>query len=126
MTITRTEPWKRAPALSALVAMLLISGCSSRALKAVVLDVTKRAPTERVDVFRNGETPQRRFKAIGEFSFEGKENEEEKALALFVSQGKKMGAQALMTEKHVSRFVQHGDFGRENFYLFEARAAVYE
>ena len=124
---------KRILALSALIAMPLVTGCgntqsssSLTPLNIVLLDSTKRAPTIAVDIFSNGETPKRPFKEIGEFSVEGGDHLDGLTLKLFVSEGKKIGAQAIVTEKHVSRVVQHGDFGRDTFCEFNAMAAVYE
>jgi len=113
--------------ISILAAVCLVLGCTPKGLKIVTLDRTKRAPTEKVDIFTKGEVPKRNIKDIAELSFDGGPgNTEEQALSLFVSEAKKSGAQAMVTEKPVSRAVQHGDFGRETFYVFKARIAVYE
>lgn len=113
--------------ISILAVVGLFLGCSPQGLKIVRLDTTKRAPTEKVDIFTNGETPKRSIKDIAELSFDrGPGTTEEQALSLFVSEAKKRGAQVMVTEKPVSRVVQHGDFGHETFYVFKARIAVYE
>jgi len=123
---------KRLLALSGLIAMPFVTGCGNRLSdsltqpRIVLLDTTKRAPTIAVDIFSKGETPKRPIKLIGELSVEGLENLDELALKMFVSEGKKMGAQAIITETRVTRVVQHGDFGRDTFCEFKARAAVYE
>ena len=116
--------------LSILACAGLFLGCTRNLAPNIVIrdiDKTKRAPTESVDVFTHGETPKRDIKDIAEFSYEATfGNTEELALDYFIPEAKKRGAQLIMTESHVSHVVQHGDFGRETFYVVKARVAVYK
>ena len=113
--------------ISILAGVGLFLGCSPKGLKILMLDTTKRAPTEKVDIFTNGEAPKRSIKDIAELSLDGAPGTtEEEALSVFVSEAKKRGAQVLVTENPAPRVVQHGDFGRETFYVFKARIAIYE
>ena len=114
-------------AMSTIAGVCLVLGCAPKGLKIVTLDRTKRAPTEKVDIFTSGEAPKRSIKDIAELSYEaGPGGTENQALSLFVSEAKKRGAQAVVTERPVSRRLQYGDFGSETFYMFKARIAVYE
>ena len=113
--------------IALLSCVCLFLGCAPKGLQIVMLDTTKRAPTEKVDIFTNSETPKRSIKDIAELSFDrGPGTTEQQALSLFVYEAKKRGAQVMVTEKPVSRAVQHGDFGRETFYVVKARVAVYK
>jgi hypothetical protein len=113
--------------LSILGCVGLFLGCAPKGLKIVMLDTTKRAPTQKLDMFTNGETPKGSVKAIAELSFDrGFETSDEHVLSLFVAEARKRGAQVLMAEKPVSRKVQHGDFGHEIRYVLKARIGVYE
>jgi hypothetical protein len=123
------EPMKKSlvKGMSILAGVGLLLGCSAKGLKIVMLDTTKRAPTEKVDIFTSSETTKKSIKDIAELSLDGAPGTtEEEALKVFVSEAKKLGAQVLVTENPAPRVVQHGDFGRETFYVFRARLAIYE
>jgi hypothetical protein len=108
----------------AFVALMLITGCAST--DRVVFDATKRAPTTAVDVFRPGEIPKREIKEIGELSFVGLPQDELKALAYFIAEGKKMGSQAIIVETPVPGSVRAGPFGAARLFVFKAKVVIYE
>jgi hypothetical protein len=108
----------------AFVASVLVTGCAST--DRVVFDTTKRAPTTAVDVFNPGESPKRAFKQIAELSFVGMREDELQALAHFVSEGKKMGSQAIICETPVPGQLRVGPFGATRLFVFKAKVVVYE
>ena len=112
--------------LSAFV-IALASGCAST--DQIILDSSKRPPTTSVEVFKDGESPNKSFKAIAELSFLGPREDELRAQKRFVAQAQKMGGNAVIFT--VVEAGQKGGGGMWGFntstaWVFKGKVVVYE
>ena len=104
--------------------LLMLCGCASTS--EVVLDNTKRPPTTSVEVFKDGKTPDRKFKQIAELSFLGPREDELRAQKRFVRQAQKMGGNAIIFR--IENAGQKGSFTvfQTTAYVFKANVIAYE
>ena len=77
-----------------LVLALLLVGCAST--NETILDSHNRAPTQSVDVFKDGKTPERAFTPIAELSFLGPPKDELRAQNHFVERARELGGSAVI------------------------------
>lgn len=118
---------KRLSALISLTAIAMLSGCVTA--DQVMLDNTKRAPTTSVEVFKDGNTPQKQYKQIAELSFLGPREEELRAQKRFVGEAQKMGGNAILFT--VVEAGQKGGgsmwgFNQSTAWVFKGLVIVYE
>ena len=113
-------------------AVLVITGCVSR--DAMMVDTTSRAPTDNVDIFKDGQKPEKPYKVIGYLTQLGPRQEELFALKSFVKEAKKRGAEGLIFEvpatgdvKSDLIFGQNGGLGgSKTEYTFKCNLIAYE
>ena len=122
---------KRINTLLALSALLLAAGCATT--DEVILDSTPRAPTTSVDIYKDGKTPDRKYKEIAELSFLGPREEELRAQKRFIAQAQKMGGNGVLFavvpagQKGGGAFgASGGGFGFSTAWVFTGKVIVYE
>jgi hypothetical protein len=106
----------------------LLFGCSSRD-DFLVLDNSKRKPTTEIELYTAPGKPDKPFKEIAVFNFEGESKDSLKATKIFISRAKAVGANAIIQEApEVHReFHQFGAIsGTTEHYLYKATAIVYQ
>jgi hypothetical protein len=77
-----------------LLAIAFLAGCAST--NQIILDKTPRPPTTNVEVFKDNQQPDRRFKIIAELSYLGPREEELTAEAFFIKQSKALGGDGIL------------------------------
>jgi hypothetical protein len=95
-----------------LLAALLLHGCAS-------------APRQRVELFRDGETPSRPFREISLFTDDGTLAEQGEIEQKMIKAARRAGADALIFEKLVRTGEELRGFGLATTYLYKARAVIY-
>jgi len=122
---------KQISTLIGLTALLVITGCAST--NEIVSDSTKRPPTTSVDVFKEGRTPDRKFKEIAELSFLGPREDELRAQKFFMGRAQKLGGNGIIFsvipagEKGGGLFGPNGGgFGISTAWVFKGKVIVYE
>ena len=111
------------------IAVLLLSaflvGCVSP--RAVMIDDTKRQPTTSIEVFREGNKPNKAYKEIAEISCNTWSGADAQALKALLTKAKKMGANAIITSPSQGTGYTFNPFGRSgNKSVWKAVAVVYE
>jgi hypothetical protein len=110
---------------SALLVAFLF-GCSS-APREVIYDHTQRQRTVAVEVFRDGNKPEKPYKEIGEIAYEDFGGEEPRVMNEMLDRARKLGANALIMQPRVDTDYQFNPFGRSGSrYMYKAIAVVYE
>jgi hypothetical protein len=117
--------------LLGLVALMPISGCVSA--DKLVTDATPRPPTTSVDIYKDGNAPDRKFKEIAELSFLGPREEELRAQKRFIRQARELGGNGILFavvpagQKGGGAFGAHGGwFGVSTVWVFKGKVIVYE
>jgi hypothetical protein len=80
---------------SSFLGLILLAGCVT-APNNTVFDATKRPPTNTVDIFRDGQKPQKSYTEIGELSQEYFAGEDAVVMKGFVETAKKRGADGII------------------------------
>lgn len=110
-----------------LLALIFLAGCAST--DELVFDPTPRAPSHRVDVYKDDQKPTDSFKAIADLTFLGPAQDELRAQRYFIERARVLGGSGIICWKEVAG--RSGDgFGQswhsENKYLYKAKVIVYE
>ena len=113
----------------ATIAVLLLAaflvGCA--APHTVRFDDTKRKTTSAVEVFREGNKPNRAYKEIAEISYNTWRGEDARVLEELLTKAKQLGANAIITSPSQSTGYTFNLFGRSgNKSVWKAIAVVYE
>lgn len=121
----------RTTALAALTLLLILTGCAST--NEVVSDPTPRPPTKAVEVFKDGQIPQKQFKQIAELSFLGPREDELRAEKFFIRRAQKLGGNGILFsivpagERGAGLFgANGGGFGVSTAWVFKGNVIVYE
>ncbi len=122
---------KQISALIGLAALLVITGCAST--DEFVSDSTPRAPTMSVEVFKEGQMPDKKFKEIAELSFLGPREDELRAQKFFIGRAQELGGDGIIFsvvpagEKGGGVFgPKGGGFGISTAWVFKGKVIVYE
>ena len=118
---------KRMNKYLALLTVAIITGCAST--NEVVTDSATRHPTKAVDVFKDGNTPNRAYKQIGELSFLGPREDELRAEKYFISRAKKMGGDGILFNVVLAGQKSGGSmygFSSSTAWVFKGKVVVYE
>jgi len=110
-----------------LVALLVITGCAST--DEVITDTTKRPPTTSVDIFKEGQVPDRHFKQIAELSFLGPREDELRAQKFFVERARKLGGNGIIFSVVLAGEKSSGTafgFNTSTAWVFRGKVIVYE
>jgi hypothetical protein len=78
----------------ALASLAFFLGCSS--VDRAISDTTLRMPTTSVDVYKDGKTPDRKYKEIAEMTYLDKRENELKAQRLFIKEALKIGGNGII------------------------------
>lgn len=107
-----------------LVSLLVGSGCVTA--DKIVLDTAPRQPTTAVDVYKEGKTPDRKYKEIAELSFLGPREDELRAQKRFIRQAQELGGNGIPFA--VVPAGQKGPFGVgfSTAWVFTGKVIVYE
>lgn len=117
------RPMKSISKVLALVSLLWFTGCAST--DEVITDSTKRQSTASIDVFKDGQTPNRQFKPIAELSFLGPREEELRAQKFFTGRAEKLGGNAIVfTVAPAGQ--KGGGIAFSTAFLFKGLVVVYE
>lgn len=109
----------------ALLALALLMGCA--APRDVLYDATKRAPTQTVDVFRDGAKPEKPVNEIGELAYEDFGGEEPRVMRKMIDRAKRLGANAIIVKPRTDTGYSFNLFGRSgNKYMYRSIVAVYQ
>lgn len=122
---------KRIIASLTLVPILLTVGCVTA--DKVVTDTTPRLRTTAVDIYKDGKTPDRKYKEIAELSFLGPREEELRAQKRFMHQAQELGGNGILLavvpagQKGGGAFGPNGGlFGVSTAWVFKGKVIVYE
>ena len=108
-----------------LLLIVFLFGCASP--QEAMFDNTKRQPTTSVDVFREGNKPQKQYKEIGEVSYEDFGGEDAHAMKELIAKAQKIGANGIIMQPRQDTGYNFKLFGRSgNKYIWKAVAVVYE
>ena len=118
------HPMKQISILIGLATLLLITGCAST--DEVISDSTKRAPTTSVEVFKDGNMPNQKFKEIAELSYLGPREDELRAEKRFIGQAKKLGGNGIIFTISNGSLKGGGTLFQTVAYVFKAKVIVYE
>jgi hypothetical protein len=94
-------------------ALFLLQGCTST------------QTTQHLEIFRDGEKPNRDFKEIGILTDDGGLAEQGEIEQQMVKRAKKMGADAIWFEKLTQTGDELKGFGLQKTYLYKAHAVVF-
>jgi hypothetical protein len=97
-----------------------IFGCAP--MDSAVYDSTNRPPTTKVDIYKDGRTPERQYKIIGEVAMPGHRDDELLRQRQIVEKAKQMGGEGLIFT--VSPSGQNALGVME--WLFKGKVIVYE
>lgn len=103
-----------------LVTIFSISGCAP--MDSAVYDSTSRAPTTKIDIYKDGRMPDRQYKIIGEIAMPGHRDDELLRQRQIVEKAKQMGGEGLIFT--VSASGQNALGVME--WLFKGNVIVYE
>jgi hypothetical protein len=101
----------------------LVSGCASHPLKGY--DGVGRQPKSDIDVYEDGNVPNKRYKIIMEFSAKGDGGKEAKIHRSFIEQAKKYGGDAIILKPNQGGF-SAGIMGAKSINSYSAIAVVYQ
>lgn len=122
---------KRIIASLALVPLVLAFGCVTA--DKVVTDTTPRPRTTTVDIYKEGNAPDKKYKQIAELSFLGPREEELRAQKRFMHQAQELGGNGILFavvpagQKGGGAFGPNGGlFGVSTAWVFTGKVIVYE
>jgi hypothetical protein len=107
--------------------LLLITGCAST--DEVVLDSTQRPHTTSIEVFKDGNVPQKAYKEIAELSFLGPREDELRAQKFFVERARKLGGNAILFNVVLAGQKSGGSmygYHTSTAWVFKGKVIVYE
>ena len=100
---------------------ILLAGCATPDSS-----VSIGSGPKRIELFRDGQKPNRLYKEIGLLTDDGALGEQGDIEAKFIKKAKKMGADALILSPLVKTGGELKGFGIVDTYLYKASAIVYD
>jgi hypothetical protein len=109
------------------IALAFCFGCATN--DQLIIDATKRAPTENIDLFVSGRTPNKPFQEIALLTYLGDPQDELEATRWFVKRARKLGANGVVVrgDEQFRRAAVMGSYATASVNrVWKASAIVYE
>jgi hypothetical protein len=105
-------------------AVAFLMGCATA--DQIVLDSSPRTPTTSVDIYKDGQTPEHKYKVIAELSFLGPREEELRAEKRFIGQAEKKGGNGILFDVAPAGEKGGGLGGISIAWVFRGKVIVYQ